>query len=610
MSVRAFTALGAAWLCCAAGCQEFALRLQSPEEVRKHNVDEAIRGEEGHSRLIGDYINVAGLNPIILEGVALVTGLDNTGDDPPASSYRTALLDDMRKRNVEDPNQVLRWPSTTLVLVRAYLPPLIKKGETFDVEVRVPDGSEATSLRGGMMMQCELTEQAYVPGRGVLKGKRLAIAQGPILVSAGEGAAPSDASAVLRGTIPGGAVYAGEDRNLSVYLRSEYRGVRMSARIASRIGQRFHDYDNYGIKRPLAEAKTDSRIQLVVHSRYRDNFPRYLQCIRHIMLSEASVERHLRMQRLKSELFVAPTAAKAALELEAIGTEAVPLLKEGLQAESLEARFHAAQALGYLGHAEAAPVLAEAAAAEPAFRVYAIAALAAIQDAEAAIALRELLHHSSVETRYGAVRALSTLDARDPAIRGEDIGGKFTLRVVDSQAEPVVHLTRRKQAEIVVFGANQQFHTPLVVSAGKRILVKAEPGKNVVTISRFAPGEPVERVEVSPRVADVIRAVSQMQASYPDIVQMLVEADSQHNLPGKIAIDALPRAGLTYQRPAAGEASGGPSAEAQVGDGLAPNLFQAVPASHEAGAAEPDEAAETLTDEEAADVGPVGFMVK
>jgi hypothetical protein len=572
------------------GCQDLDLRLQSPEEKAKENANEAIRGEKEHSAMIGDYISVSGVNMVILDGVGLVTSLNGTGDDPPASVYRTAILDEMRKRNIPDPNQKLRDPSTTLVLVRAYLPPLIKKSETFDVEVYLPDGSEATSLKGGMLLECELTEQAYVAGRGTLKGHRMAIAHGAILTQ------EEDANGVRRGVIPAGATYVGDDRNLSIYLRPDYRSVRMSQRIAQRIGQRFHDYDEYGIKRPLAEAKTDSRIELVVHSRYRDNYPRYLQCIRHILLRDTTVERHLRMQQLQEELLAGPTAEKAALELEAIGTEAIPLLKRGLESDVLEVRFHAAQALAYLGQPEAAPALREA-AAEPAFRVFALAGLAALHTGEAANELRALLNEDSMETRYGAVRALSNIDSNDPAIAAETSDLGFLLRVVDSRGTPMVHLTKRQMAEITIFGAGQEFEAPLVASAGRRFLVKRDPGRATVTISHFATGRDVQRTEVPARVADVIRELARQKATYPDIVQLLIEADSQHNLTASIGIDVLPQAGRVYTRPQALVAEGEASA-APVGGGVhAPNLFGGLPDK-------PDEATEAISLEMTEETAP------
>lgn len=606
---RKFLSICAAALCGTWGCRDFNLRLQSPEEERRDNARAALSGEEGHSRMIGDYIHVTGLHAVPLEGVGLITNLDNTGDDPPATPFRTDILDDMRRRGIREPNRVLADPTTTVVQVRAYLPPLIRKGERFDVEVRVPDGGEAASLRGGTLLECQLSEQAFVPNRGPIKGHRLAIAHGQVLVGGDEDDPASDT--LQRGVIPGGAVYAGADRNLAIHLRHEYRNARMADTIARRIGQRFHDYDQYGIKKPLAEAVSDAKIDLIVHSRYRDNYPRYLQCIRHLMLRDSTIDRQLRLQQLKDQLQSGPTAARAAIELEGIGVDAVPVLQSGLKAKHLESRFYAAEALAYLGNSDGADVLRDAAAEEPAFRVFSLAALSALGSSEAVAALESLLNHASLETRYGAVRALSTIAADNPAVEAERMPGDFLLRVVDCQGEPMVHVTRRKKSEIVVFGADQVFRAPMVASAGKEFLVKAEPGRSTVTVSRIVPGQDVQRQQVPARVADVVRALGRMQARYPDIVQLLIEAERQHNLPGPIGIDELPRAGRTYLRPAEGLAAASSGAEVQVGqEAQAPNIFGGEQARPSAGS-EPERLEETAhAGERAAPEGAVDFVVQ
>jgi hypothetical protein len=549
-----------------AGCQDFDLRLQSPEERAKEKArkkaHEALSGQGKHSKLIGDYIGVRGLNTVTLEGVGLVTNLDHTGDDPPASEYRAALLEDMKRREIKDPNKIIADPSTALVLVKAFMPPLIRKGETFDVEVYLPDGSEATSLRGGILMECDLTEQAVVRNRGTLKGHRLAEAHGAVLSVGTE----NKGDAVRRVMIPAGAKYRGPDLNLSLQLRSDYKSIRMAQRIAHRIGLRFHDYDEAGQKRPLAEAKSDTTIELIVHRRYRDNYPRFLQVIGHILLLDSPIDRRLRLERLREELLEGRTAERASLELEAIGSEAVPVLREGLESEVLEVRFHSALVLAYLGHSDCAAVLVEAADKEPAFRVFALAALAAVGGLEAQSELRKLLGHESMETRYGAVRALSTIDENDPSIQSMKSERGFVLRIVDSEGPPMIHITQRQKEEIVIFGADQEFQPPMVVSAGRNFIIKAEPGKPLVTISRFAKGSSVYRSTCPARVADVILELGRLKAAYPDVVQMLLEAEKQHNLLATIGIDQLPRPGRIYTRPSGDNGSVGT-------EGASPNLF-------------------------------------
>lgn len=595
-------------LALAAGCQEFPsisdLRLpfSDPEEKVVKNVKDALAGREGHSRLVGDFIAVRrGLSVYVVEGVGLVTGLDGTGGDdgPP---HRDLILEDMRKRRFPRPEEFLRSKNTAIVLVRVFIPPLAKSGDRLDVEVYVPDGSGTTSLRGGMLLECPLTEVAYAPGRGRMQGKVLAKASGPILDS--KVADTELNTPFLRGQIPGGAVYVGDDRDLSVALQREYANYRMSTRIAKRIGERFYDYDKAGIQRPLAEAKTHSRIDLQVHSRYLDNYPRYLQCVRHVQIYDSPVERNLRMQQIAEQLVVGPTAARAALQLEAIGREAIPYLKAGLKADEFESRFYAAEALAYLGDTAGVKVLQEAVDREPAFRVFALAALSATQSPEAVTALLPMFDHDSIETRYGAFRAVSNLAPNDPSVAPVKTNGSFSLHIIRSTAPPVVHLTQRRKMEIVLFGAEQRLQTPLILRAGNHILVRSQPTGERLVVTLIAPGQPEQRRDVPARLADLILTVDELGAQYPDIVQMLVEADRQGNLTGRLAIDELPRAGRIYVRPGA---DGAPNAgeELQVGGtGDVPNLFDASDHSHGAveGPIDPDEPAEGA-------LNSVGFTV-
>ncbi len=561
------------------GCHKFNLRSQSPDDEKLDDEFETTV----KTPLIGDYTTIAGLNLVTLEGVGLVTGLDGTGGDPPPSMFRTALLEDMKKRNVRNPNRILQAPTTALVIIRAYLPPLIRRGEKFDIEVRLPGNSDATSLNGGRLLAAHLSEQAIVPGRGLLKGHMFAKAKGPILISSGEGDKASLAGVLRRGRILGGGVSL-KDRDLAIYLRNDFRSVRNSNRIASRIGQRFHGYNKYGLKEPLADAKTDQTIILKVHKQYKENFPRYLQVVRSIAFRETTVAQRVRMQKLKRQLNDPQTSAKAALQLEAIGNTSIPFLKAALKNPSLEVRFYVAEALAYLEDASGLKVLAEAARKERAFRVFAFAAMEAIDEPESHLLLRELMSehrdendevHDSAETRYGAFRALWTLDRNDPFIEGQKLNDEYSLHVLATQGEPMIHVTHRRRAEVVLFGSDQQFRTPIAVKAGNHILVTAKPASETITISRFEAGKPDQRRVVSSRVADVIRTAAEFGATYPDIAQMLIQANNQHNIPGRIEIDALPQAGRVYFRPDSN--IGSRKKKTRVGrPNLVPNMFPTI----------------------------------
>ncbi len=556
--------------------------------------DDDLRGSDRAKRfatkvetpLIGDYTSFAGLEPVVLEGVGLVIGLNGTGGDPAPSAFRTALMEDLKKNGVPNPNTILQRPDTALVLVRAHLPPLLKKGEKIDVEVRVPDSAGATSLAGGWLMEMYLTEQAFIPGRGVLQGHAYAKAEGAIL-TAGIGSDAANSPALLkRGRVLSGATVV-KERDLSLYLRNEYRSIRTSTRIAEVIGRRFHHFDKQGIKKPMAEAKTDQKIVLSVHPKYKDNYPRYLQVIRHMSFKEDGVAMRVRMQRLQQDLFVPEKADETALQLEAIGGDAVPILKQGLTSPLIECRFHSAMALAYLGQSEGLSVLVEAARTERAFRVFAFAAMSTLEDADANLALRELMNETNAETRYGAFRALWTLDRSDPFIRGETLGlppdvevkknrnlGDYKLHVLYTSGEPMVHTTLRTRPEVVVYGAEQELRAPIYLTAGRNVMVTAQPGATTASLARFEVGKPDQHREVSLRVADVIRAADELGATYPDIVQMLADASAQKNLPTKLAADELPEGGRIYYRPSTDPGKPGSKKGTKVGkDNFTPNMF-------------------------------------
>jgi hypothetical protein len=535
--------LGMLLLC---GCSDLNLfRLQNADKDKEDEKNDRSKETE----FVGSYATVSGNTWIAIHGVGLVTGLDNTGEDPVPSVYRTQLETEMKKRNVPSYRELLKSPTTALVLLTAYLPVDIRKGDSFDIEVRLPPNTEATSLQGGWLLPAELTEQANIQGQGTLKGKIFGRCSGPILVSINNG--ENQDGVRKRGRILGGGK-ALKERTLGLSLRSEFQSVRNTSRIADRIGARFSFHD-HGQKKSLAEAKNDQYVQLKVHPRYKDNYPRYLNVVKNVAFRENELQRRDRMERLQDDLLDPDKASLAAIQYEAIGTESVQFLKKGLNSSSPEVRMYSAEALAYLGNDAGAAELGKLAKEEPAFRVYCVAALAALDEAVCYQVLRDLMNEPSAETKYGAFRAMWTMDKDDPFIRGAYLNDHFYLHMIDSKGEPMIHLTKHKRPEIVVFGTEQRFRLPLALKAGNYINVNAQAGTEAITLTRFEVGKPDQRKVVSPKVVDVILAAAEMGATYPDIAQLVTEAANQFNVEGRVEYDALPQAGRLYYRNTGGE---------------------------------------------------------
>jgi hypothetical protein len=514
-----------------AGCSGASIRSQSPEETTT---------ETKSTKLVGNWASPYGMHPVKIEAVGLMTGLVGTGSDPPPGYERSALLNEMQTRGVENPNQILASGTTSVVLIKGFLRPGIQKGDRFDVEVRTPARSETSSLRGGWVMETRLREVANIDAQ-IHTGQLWALCEGPVMID--PSADGSNAVGLTRGRLLGGGV-ALRGRTLGLVLRPEHQSVPKASRVGDVINQRFHTFID-GAKKGVANPKNNEYIELRIHPRYQDNVARYMQVIQSIALRDDATSRLDRLKLLERQLLDPITADAAALRLEAIGPEAIPTLKKGIESTDPLVRFYAAESLAYLDETEAAEPLAEAARTEPAFRLFALTALSAMDDFAAYEALAGLLSEPSAETRYGAFRSLWAMNAKDPLVRGENLGEQFGYHVLRTEGPAMIHLTRSYRPEVVVFGVDQHLDTPLSLEAGKEIIITGT-NADQITVSRFSVGKSDEQRVVTSKLDDLIRAVVELGGTYPDVVQFLQEAKRLKVLPCRLEVDALPEADRLY----------------------------------------------------------------
>ncbi len=514
----------AAW---SAGCAGPAIRSQSPEI-------EALASLEDDTKLIGDYALPWGLNAQRIERAALITGLPGTGSDPPPGPQRQSLLSDMQARGVVEPNTLLASPATSLAWVHGYLPPGVRKGDRFDIFVEVPPDNETTSLAGGWLMETRLAEMAVV-GNMIRDGRVQGVAEGPLLVDPVSNGT-LDPVSKLRARVPGGGVSLAS-RPIGLIVTPENRSVAMSKRLGDCINRRFHAIVR-GSKRGVATPKTDRYIELEIPTVYRDNLARYIRVVRCVAVIEPPSGRHARLELLSRQLQDPVTAPTAALRLEAIGKESIPTLRQALDSRDAEIRFAAAEALAYLGESIAAEPLAEAATNLRSARPAALAALSVLDDANGIDALQSLLSSPSAETRYGAFRALWTMDRQLPLVRGEQLGDACSLHVLDVKGPALVHVTRSTRPEIVFFGTSHPIQDGLRAEAGGTIVVVVDG--TVATLSRFVPGQADRQIEVAAAADAIVRGIIELGGTYPDAVQFLQQASSHRALESRLAFDALP----------------------------------------------------------------------
>lgn len=544
-------------------------RAVSAEEQEQQHYDTPI---------VGDRTTVGNAEPVRLGGVGLVTGLDGTGGDCAHDTYRAMLADDLRKAGERAPERLLKSPDCAMVIVEALLHPGAGKGELIDIEVKLPPNSRATSLRGGVLRRCRLFNYEfaknlrpdYTGDKGMLKGYPLASAEGPVLITGGEA---TDASRSTHGRIwQGGKVL--KDYPLALVMNRDSQRVAVTGLITDRVNALFQTGLPSAEENKAASASSPHVVALHVPATYRSNVPRFLRVVRCVPLvegSERSAGKDSRTyrQKLHDDLLDPTRTVVAALRLEALGQKSVPILREGLTSQHPLVRFTSAEALAYLGSPACAEELGKA-ARHPLFRAYALTALASLNESACQAQLRGLIEANlDDETRYGAFRALRTLNPRSPAVAGEMLGGSFWLHRIAPGSSPLVHATTTRRAEVVLMGDAPRLRPPFSILAGE-FTITADANDVACAVSRVPlNGERVLRT-CPLEVEAVIRCLTDLGGQYGDVVAMLQQAGNVEAVSCRVRFDALPRAASIADLAAAGAADDLPAGQDL---GLTPTLY-------------------------------------
>lgn len=548
---RGFLALLATFF---TGCADAWILSKGSKPKRTSN------GEPLDFELVGDVARIWGREPQKVAAICLVSGLRGTGGEPSAGSERRKILIDMMKKNrVDDITGVLASRHFSDAVVEGLIPPAAQKGDRFDVTISTPKNSDTTSLRHGWLLQAPLKQAKLLEGR-MYQGHIEAEAEGPITVDAefdpvSKQTDPTAEAKVnpreVRGKIVGGGIVR-KPRIFGLVMLPDKKSKNLAQTsiIGDSINRRFN-YMDRGAKAGVAIPKEDDFIELKLDPKYRGNLDRYFRVVLSVAIGESDEDRAIRLRRLKTMLMEPTSAISAALQLEAIGPRGIEILLEGLESSDLQVRFVSAEALAYQDKHQAVPVLREAAETESAFRWHALAALSTVTHVSALDALDALLLVNSAETRYGAFRALKKRSENSPIFGAEQLGenGQFVLHTVPSNSNAMVHYTRSREPEIVLFGDPIEMRVPEYMDGGKEILIKAADDGEQIKICRFTPGKEDRIIHCAPRVKEFIHALVQVGASYGLIVQLLDQAKRDELLQCRLVADATPRTNREYVRP-------------------------------------------------------------
>ena len=548
-----------------------------PNVVRPQSAEESDR-DRYPVKTVGDVSTFSNAEPMPVSGVGLVEGLDGTGGPAPAGSYRQMLENDLRKQRVEKVKEVLNSKDFALVLVSGLIPAGARKDDAFDVEISLPAGSRATSLRGGYLRRCVLFNYDFARNYSshlansdaVLKGHPVGRAQGSLLVGFG-----GDAAARTRQARIWGGGHCVIDRPFHLLLNSNEAFARVANNVLGRVNAAFQDSLPGGPGTDIAFFRNKSTLLVAVPPQYKHHPQHFLRVVRMIPLEDLPPKEGQKRlpyrAQLQQDLLDPGRAVVAALRLEALGAESKTTLRLGLESKSPLVRFCAAESLAYLGSYASAEELARVVKQQPYLRAYALTAMASLDESVCRDKLGDLLAaDSDDETRYGAFRALRSLDERDEAVRGVRLGDAFWLHKVAPKTPPLIHVAMSKRPEIVLFGDRHTLVPPFALQIGEFAVTATRAEDLRCTISHFPMNaEGGSRTRCSLELAEVLKVLADQGATYPEVVELIRQADRCRNLSCRVRQDAMPQAVTVQQLARAGRAATHPvSTDKALADGI------------------------------------------
>jgi len=498
------------------GCSQGRVVSSQPAESADQQAA-ALKRQRAMAGTIGEVAFLRGNRWLAVRGYGLVVGLGRNGSRDCPRPLRRYMLQEIRKHlragGIYQPGEVqvsatrlLESLDTAVVEVTGLIPPGAARAARFDVRVRAVEGTNTRSLEGGRLYTCRLHIYAADTRRGVVQGRAVATAAGPIFqnpfAASGRAATAVDPR---EGFVLGGGFNLVPRRMELVLVQPSYRLARQ---VMDRINERF----GAGLK--IADAVSEGLIYVQAPESWRNREDRFYALVMHLPLSR---DESFLLQRAKVLIgYLAepdPVAEDIALILEAMGQVAVEAVQEHYTDRNRLVRFYCARVGLRLRDDAAVDVLAaEALDPNSPFRLAAIRELGDATDvALARLPLRRLLDDRDAVVRLAAYEGLHK--HRDEKISAVRVGSdNFTLEIVDCGGEPLIYATRSMEPRIAIFGRGLRCEPPVFYMHPEKIVaVTADAGDTQLTVVRRTPFAKVsEPLKVSLDVADLIRFLGEV----------------------------------------------------------------------------------------------------
>lgn len=549
--------LGALVLCVGSGCMtkaEWDRYWRGAEAEQPESQPRLMSSSKAVRDTIAPLVTIQGLRANQVRGFGLVVDLVDTGGRDGPEVVKKYIRKEMRRRDAGGTSSsypILKSRDSAMVELTGYIPAGARKGDRFDVVVQAM-GSDATSLVGGRLVLGELKVFAATPS-GVLSGRTLAVAEGPVFVTPFDRVGrPTDKVDLRRGVVLGGGIVR-QPRRLRLVLNepSPSRAKRIERRLNGR----------YGRGEPIAVGTTAGILELKIPREF-DNRRRYFleRALRTTINGDPAF-----LERRKKELLGEWKEAGAdgdaiGLAMEAIGPIVLPDLRPLYEDASVEVSFFAARTGVRLEDREALTAMTRIAGdADNPFRKQAIDTLGwAVKMYGAGEELHKLLSDSDNDIRIAAYKAL--LRRRHAAIQTKvlDQDG-LILDVVNSFGPFLIYVQRQQMPRIAVFGRSLACRPPVMFPGdrddGRRVVTQlsARTGDKALTFKyknkrngRISPtlSAPLNIVELVEFLGDAPRKTEDGRrvgyaVPYSEIVDILSTFVHTECLPAELVVEDL-----------------------------------------------------------------------
>ena len=346
------------------------------------------------------------------------------------------------------PEKILASREIAAVEVRGIIPPLARKGTTFDLVIHSVSNSQSTSLANGLLWTSELKVIGLT-----LDGNdtaTVALGRGPVFISAPVEAAAGIPAATQPGAAPkamrngrvlGGGVCA-EDRPARLQLFSPNAG--MTRAIERTINARLPARDN------VAVAENDSLVSLHVPPEYANQPMAFVELVKHLYLTTETPGFNETKAKEIVEALQQPENRKyyqdLSIALQGLGDSIRPdYIEPGYTSPNPEMRFWTARAGACLQNIGGFIALQEI--IKDRTSPYRRAALGGLIEAtngrdtaRATTALMDMLNSVNTDDRVLAYQGLVAIHSR--AISTWIVGRKFMMDIVPSNSPPMIYVTQ------------------------------------------------------------------------------------------------------------------------------------------------------------------------